>query len=244
MFNSSFVLPAEVSRWWNAVAAVAAPVRDRPTLAGVHVEMGHVWSPIIGDVDGISLTATDSYRLLNVVIPAPCGNVEHYVDGIDGPVYFAPGAITLPASIKVGARSMLRVEWYSSDITDAYSRSYKIGPEVKVSTKGGTSVVEAITADFPNWRNLMPVEDRVGETEPFAVDPTRLGTMLAAIGKASGDDARARFVSTSATKAVRVDLVVGDTPRERTVFVSGIIMPMRTPEGVTAHVAGRKAVTA
>lgn len=243
MFNYSFMLPAGIARWWNAVTAVAAPKGERGHLSSVYVEMGHVWSPIVGEVDGISLTATDTYRMLNVVIPAPCGNVEDaIVTGSDGPVYFAPGAVLLPASIKVGARSGLRADWYSSDLVDTVGRAYKVGAEVRVTTAAGVNVVESVPAEFPNWRNLFPVDEKVGETEPFAVDPTRLGSMLTAIGKACGDDDRARFVSTSATKPNRVDLVVGDTPAERTVYVSGIIMPMRTPEGVTAHVARSVAV--
>lgn len=244
MFSHSFVLPAGVSRWWDAVASVADTGRGaRPALASVFVEMGHVWSPLVGEVDGISLTATDSYRLLNVVIPAPAGNVEHYVDGIDGPVYAQGGSVMLPATIKVGGRSVLRADWYSSDITDAYSRSYQVGQEVKVTTKTGTSIVEAVPAEFPNWRSLMPDAGKVNRCEAFGMHAARLGSMLTAVGKVCGDTP-VRFVATSELGPNRFDVVVGDTPEERTVYVSGIIMPMRVIGGVTGHLEANAGVLA
>ena len=227
MFNVSFTLPAGASRWWNAVAAVAAKPKDRPTLAGVRVEVGDVWSPVLGDVQGVSMTATDSYRLLNVVFPLGSSSD-----------FNGEGAVTLPASFKVGARSELSASWYTSDVVEHVGAAYGVGSEVRVTTVAGVQIFHGIAAQFPAWRNLIP--SALGDGGPidaFAVSPVRLGSMLEAIGKITGEDSNVRFVSTSASKPCRFDVLDGG------VVACGIVMPMRVPGGVYGHL-NVEAVTA
>ena len=217
MSNVSFTLPAGVARWWNAVAAVAAKPKDRPALAGVRVEVGDVWSPVLGDYQGVSMTATDSYRLLNVVFPLGSSS------DIDG-----EGAVTLPASVKVGARSELSASWYTSDVVEHAGAAYGVGPEVRVTTATGVQILEGIAGEFPAWRNLIPLRTmRVHDW--FGVSPVRLGSMLEAIGKVTGEDLPVRFVSTSASSPCRFDVLDGG------VVACGIVMPMRVEGGVYGH---------
>lgn len=219
MSNVNFTLPAGVARWWNAVAAVAAKPKDRPTLAGVYVEVGDVWSPVLGEYQGVSMTATDSYRLLNVVFPL----------GSSSDI-FGEGAVMLPASIKVGARSELYASWYTSEVVEHVGAAYGVGPEVRVATATGVQVLEGIAGQFPAWRNLIPAAlGDGGPVDAFAVSPVRLGSMLEAIGKVTGEDSQVRFVSTSASKPCRFDVLDGG------VVACGIIMPMRVPGGVYGH---------
>ena len=216
----SFTLPAGVARWWNAVAAVAAKPKDRPALAGVRVEVGDVWSPVLGDTVGVSMTATDSYRLLNVVVPATTPDL----------LAAGPGAVTLPASIKVGARSELSASWYTSDVVEHVGAAYGVGPEVRVTTATGVQILEGISGEFPAWRNLIPAAlGDGGPVDAFAVSPVRLGSMLEAIGKVTGEDSQVRFVSTSASKPCRFDVL------QSGVVACGIIMPMRVEGGVYGH---------
>ena len=218
MSDVQFHLPAGVARWWNAVAAVAAKPKDRPALAGVRVEVGDVWSPVLGDVQGVSMTATDTYRLLNVVVP------------VDGPLASieGEGAVTLPASLKVPARSHLECAWHTSDVIEAASAAYGVGVEARVATGGDRLILEAIPGEFVSWRNLIPSgSNRVHDW--FGVSPVRLGSMLEAIGKVTGEDLPVRFVSTSASSPCRFDVL------QSGVVACGIIMPMRVEGGVYGH---------
>jgi len=204
-------------------------------LTGVLVRVGAQSHPILGDFTGVSFTATDSYRLLSVGIPADVGTA----DGHGASVVVEPGAchsVLIPAaSVKVGASDGLALEWDSADGG---------GDVLAVSAKGRALVVPiAAGAElFPNWVNLFGSGDSVGRLDPFAVNGAYLGGMLSDMAKAGGPQSVARIISAvEGLKPVRVDCV-GDG-----FAAAGIVMPVRVPDerGVLGHlptVEGVKAV--
>jgi hypothetical protein len=206
---------AELARWWSAVASVTSKDDFRPVLTGVHVECGDVWSPVFGSFVGVTLTATDSYRLLSAGFRADVDGLEW--DGQSGRV-LVPGR-----AVKVPARAELSLSWSGDDtLRDVPVSTWKNGAETR-------TVLDRIGGDFPNWRNLFGSPDDLGRCEPVAVNGGYLGQLLSAMDKA-GDGTVARYVAQpSDTKPGRWDMV-GDGWAS-----SAILMPVRAPEGVLGH---------
>ena len=220
-------LPPALARWVTAAAAVASRDTTRSVLTGVHVTIGDaILSPILGTYDGIRLAATDSYRLVVVDIPATVGKPPAPVT----PAYTGTGSVLIPATVgKLPARSPLTLEWNDPDPdTDT---DPKPGPDrpVTVSTvaKGAVTVSTvhepAPATAFPRVAALFP--DGVGSTEPDSYNPALLGGMLAAFGKAAGNNDVVRFIGSVTGKPTRVD-IVGDG-----YAAASIIMPVRTRDG-------------
>ena len=61
--------------WLRAVVSVTS--RDRDPIDCVQVcAGGSLWSPVLGEFEGVMLVATDSYRLLSVALPDDGGLVD------------------------------------------------------------------------------------------------------------------------------------------------------------------------
>ena len=74
----SLFIPRDLVRWWSAVASCASKDASRPVLTGVLVGVGWQSHPLLGEFVGVTLTATDSYRLLSVGIPATVQTAEDF----------------------------------------------------------------------------------------------------------------------------------------------------------------------
>jgi len=226
-------IPTSAVRWWSAVASVASRDSARSALTGVLVESGSVWHPICGQFVGVTLTATDSYRLMTV------GIVDDSAES---------GSVLVPARVKVPARAgVLSFVWDSGDdlretvgtvYADHLDRRDGVGsgddlrPTVSVFTgETRTDVPQPANADvFPSWRNLIPDIGALGavESEPYAVNPDYLGAMLVAMGKAAGKDIPrlpVRCVASSTNRPSLWEWVNDD----RSVMASGLVMPVRVP---------------
>lgn len=207
---------AELAGWWSAVASVTSSDHGRPVLTGVYVECGDVWAPQWGNFVGVTLSATDSYRLLTVGFCADA-------DGLDWDGQ--PGRVLVPGrAVKVPARAGLSLSWSGDDtLRDVPVSTWKKGVETR-------TVVERIAGDFPNWRNLFPSD--LGKCEPVAVNAGYLGQLLSAMDKAAPAGVVARYVSQpSENKPGRWDMAGGDAGWA----ASAILMPCRAPEGVLGH---------
>ena len=236
---ASVSVPSGAVRWWSAVASVASRDSFRSVLTGVLVESGPVWHPVCGEFVGVTLTATDSYRLMTV------GIVDEAAES---------GSVLVPARVKVPARAgVLSFVWDSGDdlretvgtvYADHLDRRDGVGagddlrPTVSVFTgETRTDVPQPASADmFPSWRSLIPDIGRLGavESEPYGMNPDCLGSMLVAMGKAAGRDIPrlpVRCVAASANRPSLWEWVNDD----RSVMATGLVMPVRVPDDVLGH---------
>ena len=245
----SVFIPRELVRWWSAVASCASRDASRPVLTGVLVGVGWQSHPLLGEFVGVTLTATDSYRLLSVGIPATVQSAEDFAAEFVGesrpmgarvvPEDGASHWVNVPAAaVKVGVSDGLRMSWYSSDLHEHVGGNYGVGVDVDVVTAKGRSIVESIPGgvdSFPNWANLFPGGESIGRLDPFAVNGAYLGGMLSDMAKAGGLTSPARIISAEdGRKPVRVDCV-GEG-----FAAAGIVMPVRVPDdrGVLGHLPG------
>lgn len=213
----------ELSRWWSAVSSVTSSDDGRRVLTGVYVECGDVWSPVFGNFVGVTLTATDSYRLVTVGVPLAGG-----FSSDDGPAWNGEsGRVLVPGkAVKIPARGALSLSWNDDGADELDS----VDVSLDVSKAGTSSVttVSSIGGYFPKYRNLMPADRELGRCEPVAVNPVYLGQMLSAFGKAGGADRPVRYVAqVSDMKPGRWDMMGPDNGYA----ASAILMPVRVPEG-------------
>lgn len=210
-----------LARWWGAAASVVARDSGRPVLGSVHVRCGELLRSVVtGELfGGVSLTATDSYRAVVVELPTSAGVVEF---GGDEARVNVPGR-----AFKVGRRDGLRLEWHSSDVTEAAGAAYRVGVPVTASVGATRTTVEAVPGDFPDiWKLWPEVDVDAPAFAPVAFNPGYLGDMLAAFGKAGDDGAVVRFVyGGDGLKPVRFDQIGGGYR------ASCILMPVRVPDG-------------
>lgn len=209
--------------WLRAVVSVAS--KDiRPPIDCVQVcAGGSLWSPVLGDFNGVTLVATDSYRLLSVAFPSDGGLVE-----VSGHCE----SVALPLrDVKLPAGSSLRL--WSVDYSEL--GAYGVG----VTSKNGAAVTQTVNAsghDYPNYRNLIPA-NIVGSSSPFAFNGALVGPLLSAMSKAVGRDGAqtpVRFVgNVDENKPARFDCVGAGFA------ASAIVMPVRIPDGrgVLGHLA-------
>jgi len=208
----------------------------------VLVGVGHQTHPLLGEFLGVTFTATDSYRLLSVGIPATVQTAEDFAAHFVGesrpagarvvPEDGASHWVNVPAAaVKVGVSDGLRLSW------DSAGGGELVGVDVDVVTAKGRSIVESIPGgvdSFPKWANLFPVGESIGRLDPFAVNGAYLGGMLSDMAKAGGLDSPVRIISApEGRKPVRVDCV-GDG-----FAAAGIVMPVRVPgDDVLGHLPG------
>jgi len=215
-------LGVELSRWWSAVSSVTSSDDGRPVLTGVYVECGDVWSPVFGDFVGVTLTATDSYRLVTVGVPLAGGYPSD-----DGPAWNGePGRVLVPGrAVKIPARGALRLTWEDDGAGEL--DPVEVHLSVRKGETSSVTTVSSIGGHFPNYRNLMPADGDLGRCEPVAVNPVYLGQILTAFGKAGGSDRPVRYVSQpSDMKPGRWDMMGPDNEYA----ASAILMPVRVPE--------------
>ena len=201
--------------WLRAVVSVAS--KDlRPPIDCVQVcAGGSLWSPVLGDFGGVTITATDSYRLLSVAFPSDGGLVD-----VSGHCE----SVALPLrDVKLGAGSSVRVWSVDSSEMGAHG--------VEVTAKNGSVVTQTVNAspqDYPNYRNLIPA-NAVGNSSPFAFNGALVGPLLSAMSKAVGRDGAQtpiRFVGNeNENKPARFDCVGAGYA------ASAIVMPVRIPDG-------------
>lgn len=233
--TQTVTLPAPLARWFTAAGSCASTDTGRVALTGVYVETGEHEHPILGTYTGVQLTATDSYRLVTVGIPATETPADEHNAAAGFAQYCGTGRVLIPAAaIKLPARSPLALSWHSDELTEHVGGAYQVGVPVTVTTtaKGAQTVttVEAIPAAFPNYRNLIPT-DGVGDIDPGAYNPRLLGGMMTAFGKAGGDNDTVRMIGGRENKPFRVD-IVGDG-----YATAALIMPVRVDGGPLSHLA-------
>lgn len=211
--------------WLRAVVSVTS--KDRPPIDCVQVcAGGSLWSPVLGEFDGVTLVATDSYRLLSVAFPLEGGLVE-----VSGHCE----SVLLPLrDVKLGAGSSL--VWSSHGVWEA-TRDVMM----TVTAKNGGETVQVLRVDaaaqYPNYRNLIPAADTVGSSSPYAFNGALVGPLLTAMSKAVGRDGAQtpiRFVGNqNENKPVRFDCVGAGFA------ASALVMPVRIPDGgsVVGHIS-------
>lgn len=209
-----------LARWWGAAASVVARDPGRPVLGSVHVRCGELLRSVVtGELfGGVTLTATDSYRAVVVELPTSAGLVEF---GGDEARVNVPGR-----AFKVGRRDGFRLEWHSSDVTEAVGDAYGVGVTVTASVGATRTTIDAVPGQFPDIWKLWPVVDVEAPVfAPVAFNPGYLGGMLSEFGKAGDDDDHVRFVyGGDGRKPVRFDQIGGGYR------ASAILMPVRVPD--------------
>lgn len=203
--------------WLRAVVSVAS--NRRLSIDCVQVcAGGSLWSPVLGDFDGVTLVATDSFRLLSVAFPLDGGLVD--VSGHCESVVLPLRDVKLPAGSSLVLSS-------GRELNESYGQ---IGVEV-IAKNGGVfsqSLRYDPAAQYPNYRNLMPA-NTVGNSSPFAVNGALVGPLLTAMSKAVGKDGAQipiRFVGNeNENKPARFDCVGAGFA------ASAIVMPVRIPDG-------------
>lgn len=213
--------------WLRAVVSVTA--KDRQPIDCVQVSAGSLWSPILGDFDGVSLTATDSYRLLTVAFPSDvAGLVE--VSGSCSSLVLPLRDVKLPARGRVAICNVRELNESYGQVT------------VEVEDRQGRETVQTLQYDpaahFPNWQNLIPAFESYDGFPRIALNGELVGPLLTAMAKAGGGvDHPIRFVGgVDENKPVRFDCV-GDF-----FAASAIAMPVRVPGGVLSHLERSEAV--
>lgn len=212
--------------WLRAVVSVAS--KDlRPPIDCVQVcAGGSLWSPVLGDFDGVTLVATDSYRLLSVAFPLDGGLVE-----MSGHCE----SVALPLrDVKLAAGSSLVLS-SGRELNESYGQVV-----AQVTAKNGGVVSQSLrydpSAQYPNYQNLVPA-NTVGSSSPFAFNGALVGPLLSAMSKAVGRDGAQtpiRFVgNVDENRPVRFDCVGAGFA------ASAIVMPVRIPDGrgVLGHLA-------
>jgi hypothetical protein len=183
------------------VAAIASPDQARGCLAGVLVESGE---------NVIKLTATDSYRLIHVTVPATD------VPTFDPVVIHAKTVGKLPAFVK--GYASVEFTYSAGDASAMFTRG-----------DGGTFPVPVLSGTFADYRRLIPGEDTYGwpsAGETVAYNPALLSGLLDSIGgiidPRGRDMAGVRFVNASAMKLTAIRATSSDG-----IDVTGLIMPLR-----------------
>jgi len=218
----SIVFDRRAVDWLRAVVSVTA--KDRQPIDCVHVSAGgSLWSPVLGDFDGVSLTATDSYRLLTVALPldvAGLVEVSGYCDSLVLPLR----DVKLPAGGRVAICSGVgQYDQVPGQVT------------VEIEDRQGRETVQALRYDpaahFPNWQQLIPSFESFDGFPVTALNGEMVGPLFTAMAKAGGGvDSPIRFVGgVDDMKPVRFDCV-GDF-----FAASAIAMPVRVPGGVLGH---------
>jgi len=193
------ITPKQLAATAKHVAACASPDQARGVLAGVLIESGE---------NVVTMTATDSYRLVHAVVP--CDGVPEF----DAVIVEAKTLSKLPAFVK---------DWPAVGFT--------VGDTFAVFSRGdgGTFPVPVLTGTFANYPTLIPSEDAykwpaTGETAAF--DPVLLGGLLDSVGGIVGASRSrqvpVRIVNMAATKLTAVRATSGDG-----IDVTGLIMPLR-----------------
>ena len=220
MSNESFEIrfDSRAVDWLRAVVSVASKDR-RPPIDCVQVcAGGSLWSPVLGDFDGVTLTATDSFRLLSVAFPLDGGLVD--VDGWCDSVALPLRDVKLPAGSSLVLSS-------GRELNESYGQAV-----AEVTAKNGGVVSQSLrydpAAQYPNYRNLIPA-NIVGSSSPFAFNGALVGPLLTAMSKAVGRDGAqtpVRFVGNeNENKPARFDCVGAGFA------ASAIVMPVRIPDG-------------
>lgn len=214
--------------WLRAVVSVTS--KDiRPPIDCVQVcAGGSLWSPVLGDFNGVTLVATDSYRLLSVAFPLEGGLVE--VSGHCESVALPLRDVKLPAG-----SSLVLDTLAGRELNESYGQVV-----AEVTAKNGGVVSQSLrydpAAQYPNYRNLIPV-NTVGSSSPFAFNGALVGPLLSAMSKAVGRDGAQspiRFVgNVDENKPARFDCVGAGFA------ASAIVMPVRVKDsgGVLGHLA-------
>jgi len=223
MDNESFsiVFDRRAVGWLRAVVSVASKDLARPSINCVQVSAGSLWSPVLGDFDGVSLTATDSYRLLTVALPLDVAGLVEVSGSCD---------LVLPLrDVKLPARGRVAI-CSGRELDESYGQV-----TVEIEDRQGRETVQTLrydpAAQFPNWQQLVPSHESFDGFPVTALNGEIVGPLFTAMAKAGGGvDCPIRFVGgVDDMKPVRFDCV-GDF-----FAASAIAMPVRVPGGVLGH---------
>jgi hypothetical protein len=193
------ITPKQLAATAKHVAACASPDQARGTLAGVLIESGE---------NAVTMTATDSYRLVHAVIPC------------DGVPAFDP--------VIVEAKTLSKLPTFVKN-ESAVSFTAGDGFASFVHNVGGVFPVPVLSGTFADYRRLIPGEDAyawpaTGETVAF--DPVLFGGLIDSVGGIVGASRSrqvpVRIVNMSAMKLTAVRATSGDG-----IDVTGLIMPLR-----------------
>lgn len=209
--------------WLSAVSSVAKRSdRHRDILRRVRLDIGDTVSMFTGEtVSGVTLSATDGYVGVRVVVP-----FGQHVTVSDVSVF---GSVllpvdTLPKLPKRGASSVS----VSVPVADGDGGAGSAVWNVDGTTT--TVAVEAGSGRFPNIDGLIPTGDRIGFTDPAGVGSAVFGALLSVFATGA-PDAPVRVVSMSETRPARFDVM------SEGVEAVGIGMPVRVPGGVFGHMS-------
>lgn len=181
------------------VAACASPDQARGTLAGVLIESGE---------NVVTMTATDSYRLIHVAIPC------------DGVSAFDP--------VIVEAKTLSKLTAFVKN-ESAVSFTAGDGFASFVHNVGGVFPVPVITGTFADYRRLIPGEDSYGwpaTGEAVAFDPVLLSGLLDSVGGIVGAS-RSRQVAVRIVNMAAMKLTAVRATSDDGIDATGLIMPLR-----------------